>query len=183
MKRRKIIMIKQQLLKITSLVIIFLMSTGVMAKDFAKELAIFNGYLGTWESNFAVAEGQDPVFDVSRWERVLNGKALRTVHSINEGEYGGESIIFYDTTKQALVFYYFTTANFHTTGTLEIIDENTFAAYEDVTGNENGITKVKSVSKLLGDKMMVSTSYLKNGEWTKEQSRTYTRSNKTVVFK
>ena len=153
------------------------------AKAMAKELAIFSDYLGTWESNFAVSEGQAPVADVSKWERALNGTALRTLHSINQGEYGGESLIFFDKSKDSLVFYYFTTAGFYTHGTIEIIDDQTFVAYEDVTGNENGITKVKSTSKLLSDKLMVSTSYLKAGEWTKPQSRTYRRSNKQVVFK
>ncbi|QOL24732.1 hypothetical protein LP316_10360 [Thalassotalea sp. LPB0316] len=150
---------------------------------FVKELEMFAGYLGTWESNFAVAEGERPVIDVTRWERALNGKALKTIHSINNGEYGGESYIFFDHDKQALVFYYFTTANFYTQGSLEIIDDTSFAAYEDVTGNENGITKVKSTSKLMGETISVSTSYLKNGQWTKPQTRTYVRSTKDVIFK
>jgi len=152
-------------------------------KPFAKELAMFAGYLGSWESSFPVPEGKPPVIDVSKWERALNGKALRTLHSINNGDYGGESLIFFDNDKKALVFYYFTTANFYTHGSIELIDDHTFVAYEDVTGNENGITKVKSTSQLLGDKITVSTSYLKNGEWTPPETRTYVRSNKEVVFK
>ena len=40
-----------------------------------------------------------PVFDISRWERILNGMAIKIIHSINEGEYGRYSIIIWDTKK------------------------------------------------------------------------------------
>ncbi len=148
-----------------------------------KELAIFSDYLGTWESVFEEKDGKPTVVDVSHWERALNGTTLRTLHSINDGMYGGESLIFFDKSQQKIVFYYFTTAGFYTNGWMEIIDDQTFVAYEDVTGNKDGITQVKSTSKLLVDKLEVSTSYLKKGQWTQPESRTYTRSTKTVKFK
>lgn len=147
------------------------------------KLALFANYLGTWQSNFTVAKGQPPVSDVSKWERALNGKAIRTLHSINQGEYGGESLIFFDKEKNSLVFYYFTTAGFYTQGRIEIINEKQFVAYEDVSGNEGGITKVKSTSDLQEGKLKVSTSYLKNGQWTEPELRIYTKSEQAVVFK
>ena len=153
------------------------------SKKLVEELAVFEAYLGTWQADFDVAEGKPPVQDVSKWERALNGTTLKTLHSINNGEYGGESLIFFDKKLNKLVFYYFTTAGFYTRGTIEVIGETTFVAYEDVEGNANGITKVKSTSTLMGNKMRVSTSYLKNGEWTKPESREYQRSEKEVVFK
>jgi len=153
------------------------------ASNLDKELEVFKHYLGTWQVDFKVPEGAKPVQDVGKWERALNGKAIRTMHSINEGEYGGESIIFYDTKKQSLVFYYFTTAGFYTKGIMKVLSPTQFVAYEDVTGSKDGITKVKSTSDLKDDKFIVSTSYLKKGEWTKPESRTYTRSTKVVKFK
>lgn len=161
-------------------------SVFATAGKMAPELAIFEPYLGTWHAEFERKPNQPKMVDVSKWERALNGKALRTLHSINDGMYGGESLIFWDTKTKQLTFYYFTTADFYTTGTLEILSNNSFAAYEDVTGESQlaqGIIKVRSTSQLLGDKMKVSTSYLKNGEWTPEESRTYTRSTKQVIFK
>ena len=142
---------------------IMIMSATVFAseKSIDAKLQLFAPYLGTWESEFTVEEGQPRVHDVSKWERALNGKAIRTLHSINKGEYGGESLIFYDNKKQSLVFYYFTTAGFYTTGTIELLNDTSFIAYEDVTGNQNGITKVKSVSELSTEQLKVSTSYLK----------------------
>ena len=147
----------------------------------AKELAIFQPYLGTWESTFSF--GEQTVTDVSKWERVLNGTALKTTHSINDGDYGGESIFFYDQKKKSLVFYYFTTAGFYTQGTVEILSDNSFVAFEDVTGNQDGITKVKSTSTMSQDKLTVATSYFKNGQWTKEEKRSYYRTDAKVIFK
>ena len=151
------------------------------SKTLVKELAVFAPYIGTWQSAFSM--GEKTVYDVAKWERALNGTTLRTLHSINNGEYGGESLIFFDKKAQQLVFYYFTTAGFYTQGTIEVVSDNSFIAYEDVTGNENGITKVKSTSTLAKDKLTVATSYFKHGQWTTPQTRVYQPSEKSVVFK
>lgn len=155
-------------------------------KTLVKELALFQPYLGTWESEFPPAKDGSKVVDVSLWQRALNGKALRTLHSINDGVYGGESLIFWDKKKQKLVFYYFTTADFMTSGEIEILSDNSFAAYEDVSGDSamsQGISKVKSVSTLSKKQLTVETSYLKNGQWTEPKARVYVPSTKTVNFK
>lgn len=148
------------------------------AQSLDEKLKVFEPYLGTWQSTFS-----NGAVDVSHWERALNGTTLRTLHSINDGEYGGESLIFWDKKKQKLVFYYFTTAGFYTQGEIEVISENEFVAYEKVTGNTDGITQVKSSSKLIQDKIVINTSYLKQGKWTKPEQRNYERSNKKVRFK
>ncbi|MBQ4800067.1 hypothetical protein J8L73_13135 [Pseudoalteromonas sp. MMG006] len=148
-----------------------------------KELAVFKPYLGTWQADFEVPKGEKPIQDIGIWERALNGKAIHTKHSINEGEYGGESMIFYDSKKESLVFYYFTTAGFYTKGTIKVLSPTQFVAYEEVTGSKEGITKVKSMSDFKEGKFVVSTSYLKKGEWTKPEQRIYTRSSKAVKFK
>lgn len=176
----------KKLINIRYLVMLLLVQIPMnlaVAQEFDEKLKIFSGYLGTWESVFEMKEGKPSVVDVSKWERALNGKALRTLHSINDGVYGGESLIFFDKSKQKLVFYYFTTAEFFTQGTIEIVDDNTFIAYEKVTGNDDGITQVKSTSQLIDDSISVETSYFKKGEWTKPETRTYQRTNKQVVFK
>jgi len=149
----------------------------------AKELSVFQPYLGTWQADFNVTQGKSPIQDVSMWERALNGKAIRTSHSINQGEYGGESMIFWDSKEQSIVFYYFTTAGFYTKGTMNVLSPTKFVAYETVTGSKEGITKVRSTSEYKEDKFIVLTSYLKKGEWTKPEERIYTRSDKQVIFK
>ncbi len=152
---------------------------------FDNELQKFENYLGGWSAEFSVRAGEPPVKDVTLFEKVLNGKALRTTHSVNNGAYGGESYVLWNAKASRLEFYYFTTANFFTTGWMEFTGPNTFVAYENVTGESktsSGITQVKSTSELGGDKMTVSTSYLKNGEWTPAEKRQYTRTNKPVIF-
>ena len=162
---------------------IFSIQANNEADLLAPELAIFTPYLGTWQADFNTETGQPSIQDVSNWQRALNGKAIRTSHSINEGEYGGESMIFYDRKKQSMVFYYFTTAGFYTKGVMKVLSPTQFVAYEDVTASKEGITKVKSTSEFKDQQFVVSTSYLKKGEWTKPEQRIYTRSTKTVKFK
>ncbi len=142
------------------------------------KLAFLAPYLGTWQATF-----ESGAVDVSKWERALNGTAVRTLHSINNGEYGGESLIFWDNKKKSLVFYYFTTAGFYTQGIINQSSDGDFVAIEEVTGNKDGITKVKSTSTLLKNSMKVSSSYLKYGKWTEPEARTYTRSSKEVIFR
>ncbi|MEZ7275699.1 hypothetical protein [Pseudoalteromonas sp. 68 DY56-GL68] len=149
----------------------------------SEHLQVFKPYLGTWQADFDVAQGKPAVQDVSTWQRALNGMAIKTIHSINEGEYGGESMIFWDNNKQSLVFYYFTTAGFYTKGTMNVLSPTQFVAYENVNGSQEGITKVKSTSEYKDNSFIVSTSYLKKGQWTKPEKRIYTRSNKEVKFK
>ncbi len=138
----------------------------------------------TWRGTFTSSTEEKPMEDVSRWERTLNGQAIRVMHSINDGVYGGETIIYWDKEKQDLVYYYFTTAGFYTNGTMTIKD-STFISHEYVTGNEEGITEVKSTSKLLPDGRLHATSqYLKKGEWVKGHEVYYKEEpTAEVVFK
>jgi len=50
----------------------------------------------TWRGKSPNADPDKPFEDVSRWERALNGQAVRILHSVNEGAYGGETLIVWD---------------------------------------------------------------------------------------
>ena len=39
----------------------------------------------TWKGTFKDSKPDKPTVDVQRWERVLNGQAIRILHSINDG--------------------------------------------------------------------------------------------------
>lgn len=41
----------------------------------------------TWKATFPNSTPEKPIVDVARWERALNGKAIRILHSINDGTY------------------------------------------------------------------------------------------------
>ena len=129
-----------------------------------EHLKPFAPYIGkTWRGTST--DSTNAIHDVSRWERALNGQAIRILHSVNEGEYGGETIITWDSEKESLIFYYFTTAGFYTHGTITI-DGDQFISHEIVTGNQNGITEVKGIGKILPDGRLSSSSqYFQNGAW------------------
>jgi hypothetical protein len=128
-----------------------------------KPLAPFVGK--TWRGVFKESTPEKPMHDVSRWERALNGQAVRILHSVNDGVYGGETIVVWDSTKQSLIFSYFTTAGFYTTGTVHA-DNGALVTHEYVTGNTNGITEVKGTSVILPDGSMRSKAmFLKDNVW------------------
>ena len=116
--------------------------------------------------------------------KTLNGKAVRVLHSINDGVYGGESIIVWDEKKKSLVYYYFTTAGFYTTGTMTLSDGK-YASHEVVAGSAEGITEVRAMGELRADGTMHSKSeYLKEGKWVPGHEVTYKEDAKAeVVFK
>jgi len=120
----------------------------------------------TWKGTFKDSKPDKPTVDVQRWERALNGQAIRILHSINDGAYGGETLLIWDEKHKIISFYYFTTEGFMTTGTLEPKDGK-FITHEDVKGNANAVTEVRSNSEILPDgKFHVKAEYLKSGEWT-----------------
>lgn len=172
------------------LVVFILFSLCSAGASFAQEplaepLKPFAPYIGkTWRGEFANSTPDKPVIDISRWERALNGQAIRILHSINNGEYGGESILFWDKQKQSLVFYYFTTAGFYTTGTAKF-EDGKFISHEVVTGNQDGVTEVKAIGEILpGGKLRSSSQYLKNGEWVQGHEIMYVEdASAQVIFK
>lgn len=161
---------------------------GALADDkpsLDEHLEPFRPFIGrTWKGHFKSSTPEKPRVDVSRWERALNGKAVRVLHSINDGAYGGESIIMWDQKKQSLVFYYFTTAGFHTTGTMTFKDGK-IVSHEVVSGAAEGVTEVRAIGEIRADGTMVSKSeYLKDGKWVPGHEVTYKEDPKAeVVFK
>jgi hypothetical protein len=123
-------------------------------------------YVGkTYRGEFTDAASGRKAVDVQVWEETLGGKALRVTHSLNEGEYGGETIIFWDGKLEKVAFYYFTTAGFYTHGTMQL-EGDVFTAVEMVEGDSNGITEVRSSSTLLDDgRLHLKSQYLQDGQW------------------
>jgi len=148
-------------------------------------LALLQPLLGkSMKGEFIGSTPEKPIVDVQHWERALNGQAVRMTHSINNGFYGGETIFVWDEKKQAVVFYYFTTETFMTTGTIKEV-EGRLVASEAVTGDANGITEVRSTSEFQpGGKLHVKAEYLKDGKWTFGHEATYAEdSTARVVFR
>ena len=158
---------------------------GKNFKDLSEHLKPFQPYIGkTFKGEFANSTPEKPIYDIVHYERALNGKAIRAVHSANNGEYGGESIVMWDAEKESLVSWYFTTAGFYTQATMQFEDGN-LISLEDVTGNVNGITQVKAVIEFLHNGDLHNTSqYLMHGNWVAGHEIYYKEDpNAKVLFK
>jgi len=178
-------MIRKMILLIVAIILIASAGLATAQEELAEPLKAFKPYIGKiWKGEFANSTPEKPIFDVSRWERALNGQAIRILHSVNNGEYGGETIIFWDKQKASLVFYYFTTAGFFTTGPMKL-EDGKMISHEYVTGNQDGITEVKSIGETTADGKLLSTSqYLQNGKWVKGHEVTYVEAPEAqVIFK
>src|SRR5262245_18436904 len=152
------------------------------AAEMNPRLAPLAPFLGkTWRGVFPSSTKEKPVVDVSRFELVLNGQAVRNLHSINDGEYGGESLIVWNKQQQKLVYYYFTTAGFYTTGTFSAEGE-ALISHEVVKGEAEGISEVKGTSRILPDgRLHVKTQYLKGGRWVDGRETHYVQDDKASV--
>jgi len=127
----------------------------------------------TWKGIFRNSKPDHPTEDISRWERILNGQGVRMLHSINQGVYGGESIFIWDEQKQAVTYYYFTTAGFRTTGTLQVKDGK-LLTHETVSGGTGDVTEVRGTGGFLADgRFRVKTEHLAKGQWTPGHEVTY----------
>lgn len=138
------------------------------------ELAVFEPLLATpWRADLA-QPGQRNKIDISLWQRALNGHAIKITHSVDNGSYGGETMLFYDKKQKSLVYYYFTTGGFYTHGTMQY-DAKTgeFSALEAVENNADGITHVRSISRLRAGTLTVTSEYKKNGQWQQGHSAVY----------
>jgi hypothetical protein len=134
-------------------------------KPLDEHLAPLAPFVGkTWRGEFKTSTKEKPLFDVSKWEVVLQGKAIRATHSVNDGVYGGETIIMWDREKEKLAGFYFTTAGFFTESTFEMKDGR-LVSREVVRGNQQGITEVEAVTELRSGAMHVTSRYLKDGTW------------------
>jgi hypothetical protein len=137
----------------------------------SKELEPLKGLLGTWKGNFIGGKAEKPMGDVVRFERVLNGRAIRAVHSVNDGIYGGETLIVWNAGKKRIETFYFTTEGDRTVGVMETKGGNAFTTIEKLEGAEpkegaEAVTEVRATSKILPDGTLhVKSEYLKKGEW------------------
>lgn len=114
---------------------------AVMAQDLptasapTQAFAPFLPLIGkTWRGQNTTQEG---VEDVMRWDWAVGGHAVRIVHAINGGAYGGETLIFPDKDSGQLIFHYFTTGGFHTTGVIRPAGPGAMEIEETVHGADN----------------------------------------------
>lgn len=148
------------------------------------QLEIFRPFLNShWEGDLTEPGKEKKMIDRSIWRRALNGQAIKTEHSVNDGEYGGETMIFWDQQQKKIAYYYFTTAGFYTHGTMTYnAATKSIEALEMVENNAQGITQVRSHSVLDPKGILkISSEYLQNGKWIKGHSAVYKSVPQTEV--
>ena len=117
------------------------------------------------------------MIDVLSFERALNGNAVKITHSVNNGEYGGETMVMWNSEKEGLQSWYFTSAGSLTIQNVQI-KKDTFISIEDVAANKNGITKVKTIIEVLhGNQIQKRTKYLMNNLWKDGSEIIYNKVN------
>lgn len=94
----------------------------------------------TWRGTGA---GPNRATDIMRWDWVVGGHAVQVIHAVNGGVYGGQTLIFPDKDTGRLIFHYFTTGGFHTTGFIEPGPDGSIDIDETVHGLD-GIEQQRS---------------------------------------
>jgi hypothetical protein len=159
-----------------------LVAAGLEAAEIDPHLAPLRPLVGkTWRGELQPPGAAKPVVDVHRFELALNGRAVRSVHSVNDGEYGGETLFTWDDEQKAIVYTYFTTGGFYTTGSMKP-DGDALEFHEQVHGSAGGVREVRSTSRLLPDgRLHVKSQHLTDGQWLDAREVRYVEDPKAVV--
>ena len=73
---------------------LFSQSGETTKMELSEHLKPLQSYIGkTFKGEFADSIPANLTYDIQHWERALNGNAIKITHSVNNGEYGGESMI------------------------------------------------------------------------------------------
>ncbi len=135
-------------------------------------MALFLRFAGQTMQGQWVEDDENVVTDISYGKMILNGRAYQATHKIKGSTYGGRTIIFYDESAKSYIYHYFTTAGFHTTGEIVLI-ENGYKGHEKVNGHPE-IAAVSSSVEIEGDSFTVKVQYQSHaGEWSDAPVRTY----------
>lgn len=145
---------------------------AALAQDAYEPMAFFAELDGMTLRGEGVGPDGKPIVDIARYEMILGGRAFQSTHRLEDGSYGGRSIFFYDEGAEQYIFHYFTTAGFHTTGSIEMT-ENGFTSVEKVAGHES-IVEVRSEMIFSEDEVRVLPSYVdKDGVVSAAEERIY----------
>lgn len=141
---------------VSSLVLALALTTDARGEDAAtvkmyEPMAVFAELAGrAWRGEGVGPNGQ-PIVDIARHEMIMAGRAFQSTHKLEGGTYGGRTIFFFDEGAKEYIFHYFTTAGFHTTGTMTPT-ETGFDVVETVNGHPK-YAQVRS-EMIVGDKQL-----------------------------
>jgi hypothetical protein len=155
----------------------------------SKELEPLQRLLGIWKGEFVGGKSEKPMVDAVRFERALNGKAVRILHSVNDGIYGGETLVIWNPQARRIETFYFTTAGYRTEGVMTVDKEGVITSTETLKADESKsgdpITQVRATTKMLPDgRMHVKSEYRKKAGWQAGHEIIYKEDSAAqIVFK
>ena len=118
--------------------------------------------------------------DYSEWYKDLGGSVLVNRHVLEDGSYGGVTLVFRHRVTNALVFNYITSAGFRTSGSFTLNEDGTWSAEEDLEGLPH-IDKVRSTGRINEDGTMSSVSEFHGADgWTPGHTFVYTRTDEPL---
>ncbi|ESQ88211.1 hypothetical protein ABAC460_16245 [Asticcacaulis sp. AC460] len=119
----------------------------------------------TWRGTGKGPAGGAPINDVQQWQWDLGGHAIRITHSVNNGAYAGESVLFPAEDGNGYVYTYVTTGGFYTTGVIHPDGPNAYVAEETVHGVP-GLGKLRARGEIGADGVYRTRSSMeKDGQW------------------
>jgi hypothetical protein len=156
-------------------------STALSASQLIEELKIFEPFTEkTWVHQTGQSGSPDYFHDVIRWSVIMGGNAILTEHSVNEGVYGGYTLIFYDQKTDIIRCTYVTTGGFYTECTMKE-EEGGIVILETVKGTRRGPKAVRSMITLEGELYIIKSQYQIENDWSKEEVRSYHEDAEALV--
>ena len=158
--------------------LIVLLSIPVQAQEPPSALAPLAPLVGDpWQGTLE-NDGQT-ITDVSRWEWAMNKQALRNIHALEGGSYGGETLIWAE--GDSLRFIYVTSGGFTTSGTGHVTEDGALVVEEVVDGHPE-IDRVRSTSRVNADGALESTTQMRrNGTWEHARDAVYVRAPEATL--
>jgi hypothetical protein len=154
-------------------VALFVAAAAPARAELDPRLAPLAPYVGrTYTAQVSPPGAARAAMDVQQWEEIMGGKAVRITHSINGGDYGGESLIFWDVSRETIAYWYVTTADFYTHGTMTAAGDS-LVTLEQVVGNAGGISEVEGVWHRTADGHTVTSRMKAAGQWQPKRTSEY----------
>jgi len=156
---------------------VFCLVAGVPATTQAEEvmplhpeLERLRPFLGvTWRGDLSDPGTKIRRSDIVRYDRTLNGEAVRMLHSVNDGEFGGEMIIRFSDEKDAVEYHYFTSAGFYVQGIMTLRRGRMIAEDRDAEGR----AVLRTERWLKGESLVSMTRMYRDGKWTRGTEQFY----------
>jgi hypothetical protein len=132
-----------------------------------EELRPFLGV--TWKGDLSDPGAKARRTDIVRYDRTLNGEVVRMLHSMNNGDFGGEMIIRFSEEKEAVEYHYFTSAGFYVQGIMTFRGGRMIAEDRDAQGQP----VIRTVRSLKGERLISKTQMYRDGGWTQGTEQFY----------